>query len=81
MRKLLLALLSIFVFSSMGAQTLQDAYKMLNYENFPKSKKAMQQYIQQNPGSQEAQFALGALLSRTNKLDSAAILFNKVMEI
>ncbi len=81
MKKLILALLTVFVFYGLEAQSLQDAYKMLNYENFPRAKKALQLYIQQTPVSQEAQYALGAVLSRTGKLDSAAILFNKVIEI
>ncbi len=81
MRKLLLALMAVFALSNMDAQTLQDATKMLNYENFPRAKKALQLYIQQVPSSQEGQFALGALLSRTGKIDSAIILFNKVIEL
>lgn len=76
-----MALLTVFLITGLGAQPLQEAFKMLGYENFPKAIRAFQQNLQQNPGSQEANYHLAATYSRVGKLDSATILFNKVVEL
>lgn len=81
MKKVFIAFLTIFLAATMQAQTLQEAYKLVNYENYPKAKMAFKQYIQSNAAYQDGYFHLGALYSRLGNVDSATILFNKVIEL
>jgi tetratricopeptide (TPR) repeat protein len=81
MKKLLTVFIVLVFFSVSFAQISSNVQKNMYYGYFNTAVVLLQNGIKANPANLENYYALGALYARLNKIDSAKIVFNKLIEV
>ncbi len=80
MKNLLTAMLCVIWSLGSSAQISPEVQKLQYYGYFNQAKTLLIKGYQANPSNLDNLFELGAIYSRTGKLDSAKIMFNKLIE-
>jgi len=78
--KVLLSLLLAGAVGGVSAQSLKDAKAALESENYGQAKQILEKLVQSKPKDGDNYFYLGQVYLINDKVDSAAIFFNKGLE-